>query len=127
MCRKQRLYDSERADLPADPQHRRRDISHRGPCTARVGGKYDHGCKQQPVVTAIEQLAKNEAHMPFRNPHVTFVSFAVEIVPTGTTEFMVVETDLHLNSRHQAYDRYAVQGLIAEAQAYLSANAGHVT
>jgi hypothetical protein len=65
--------------------------------------------------------------MAFKAPHVSFVSFAVEITPTDTTDVMVVETDLHLNSRHPAYNDGAVQRLVAAAQNYLAANAGQVT
>jgi hypothetical protein len=65
--------------------------------------------------------------MAFKSPHVFFVSFAVEITPTDTSDVMVVETDLHLNSRHLAYNDGAVQRLVAAAQNYLAANAGHVT
>jgi hypothetical protein len=65
--------------------------------------------------------------MPFRSPHVTFVSFALEIAPQGTAEVMVVETDLHLNSGHPAYNQNSVRDLIAAAQEYLAAHAGHVT
>ncbi|MCK1339774.1 hypothetical protein IVB38_28180 [Bradyrhizobium sp. 38] len=60
--------------------------------------------------------------MPFRAPHVSFVSFAVEILSSGVTQVMIVETDLHLNPRHPAYDRSAVTQLIAAAQAYTNAN-----
>jgi hypothetical protein len=35
--------------------------------------------------------------MPFKAPHVSFVSFAVEVLPSGITQVMIVETDLHLN------------------------------
>ena len=60
--------------------------------------------------------------MPFRAPHVSFVSFAVEVQSSGVTQVMIVETDLHLNPRHPAYDRLAVTQLIAAAEAYTSAN-----
>jgi hypothetical protein len=40
---------------------------------------------------------------------------------------MVVETDLHLNSRHPAYDRRAVESLILAARQFLTANAELVT
>jgi hypothetical protein len=65
--------------------------------------------------------------MAFRAQHVSFVSFAIEITSTGAEEVMVLETDLHLNSRHRAYSRHAVRDLITAAQEYLAANAGHVT
>ena len=64
--------------------------------------------------------------MTFTGPNVSFVSFAVEITPTGTTDIMVVETDLHLNSRHPAYNGGSVQRLIAAAQNYLATNAESV-
>jgi len=60
--------------------------------------------------------------MPFRAPHVSFVSFAVEVQSSGVTQVMIVETDLHLNPRHPAYDRLAVTQLIAASEAYTSAN-----
>jgi hypothetical protein len=65
--------------------------------------------------------------MAFKAPHVSFVSFAVEITPADTTDVMVVETDLHLNSGHPDYDAAAVQRLTAAAQSYLAANAKRVT
>lgn len=65
--------------------------------------------------------------MPFKSPHAQFVSFAIEVTPAGIVNLMVVETDLHLNSRHPAYNGNAVQQLISAAQDYLAANAEHVT
>ncbi len=65
--------------------------------------------------------------MPFRHAHVSFVSFAVDITPAGTADLMVVETDLHLNSRHPAYNGGAVANLVGAAQDYLKANSGRVT
>ncbi|WP_245314001.1 hypothetical protein [Bradyrhizobium elkanii] len=35
---------------------------------------------------------------------------------------MIVETDLHLNPQHPAYDQSAVQTLISAAQEYIGAN-----
>lgn len=63
--------------------------------------------------------------MPFRSPHVSYVSFSIEVTPAGTSNMMVVETDLHLNSGHTAYD--AVKRLVAAAQEYLTANAAGLT
>jgi hypothetical protein len=60
--------------------------------------------------------------MAFKAQHVLFVSFAIEIAPTGTVDVLVVETDLHLNSRHPNYNRTAVERLISAAQDYLAAN-----
>jgi hypothetical protein len=68
-----------------------------------------------------------ENTMGFRSAHVSFVSFAIDITPTGTANVMVVETDLHLNPRHPAYNDGAVHNLIAAAQNYLTANSSHVT
>ena len=65
--------------------------------------------------------------MPFKNPHVQFVSFTIEVTPAGTAGVMVIETDLHLNSRHPAYNSGSVERLISAAQDYLADNAGHVT
>lgn len=65
--------------------------------------------------------------MPFRHAHVSFVSFAIDITPAGAADVMVVETDLHLNPRHPSYNRRAVENLVAAAQEYLKANAGHAT
>ncbi|WP_065756942.1 hypothetical protein [Bradyrhizobium paxllaeri] len=65
--------------------------------------------------------------MAFKSPHVSFVSFAIEVTPTDTTDVMVIETDLHLNSRHPAYNDRALHQLIAAAQHYLAANAGRAT
>ena len=65
--------------------------------------------------------------MAFKSPHVSFVSFAIDITPAGTTDVMILETDLHLNSRHPAYNASVVQCLIADAQGYLGAHAGRLT
>jgi hypothetical protein len=65
--------------------------------------------------------------MPFRGPHVSLVSFSIEVTPSGTSNVMVVETDLHLNSRHPAYDDAAVKRLVAAATAYFTANAAGPT
>lgn len=54
--------------------------------------------------------------MAFSAPHVSFVSFAVEILPAGITQVMIVETGLHLNPKHPSYDRAAVEALITAAR-----------
>ena len=54
--------------------------------------------------------------MPFKAPHVSFVSFAVEVTPSGSTQVMILETDLHLNPKHPAYNHAAIEHLIASAQ-----------
>ncbi|MBR1122629.1 hypothetical protein JQ628_13970 [Bradyrhizobium lablabi] len=67
--------------------------------------------------------------MPFKAPHVSFVSFAVEATSSGIVQVMIVETDLHLNPKHRSYDHPAVQRLVAAAQDYVQANMeglGHV-
>ena len=61
--------------------------------------------------------------MAFKSPHAQFVSFAIEITPDGVADVMVIETDLHLNSRHPAFDAGAVHHLIEAAQRYLAAAA----
>lgn len=65
--------------------------------------------------------------MAFKGPHVSFVSFTIEIASAGTTNVMVVETDLHLNSKHPAYNHLAVRRLIAAAQDYVRTNIEGVT
>jgi hypothetical protein len=65
--------------------------------------------------------------MPLKIPHVSLVSFSVEISSGGTTDVLVIETDLHLNSRHSAYDAAAVQRLVRAAPEYLASNADRVT
>ena len=60
--------------------------------------------------------------MSFKAPHVSFVSFAVEILPSGVTQVMIVETGLHLNPKHSSYNKSAVEGLISAAQKYVSVN-----
>jgi len=65
--------------------------------------------------------------MPFNSAHVIFVSFGIDITPAGTDEIMIVETDLHLNPRHPAYNGTAVQHLVSAAQDYLAANGSPVT
>jgi hypothetical protein len=57
--------------------------------------------------------------MPFKAPHVSFVSFAVEVTPSGSTQVMILETDLHLNPKHPAYNHAAIEHLIASAQNYI--------
>ncbi len=61
--------------------------------------------------------------MPFKAPHVSFVSFAVEVLSSGITQVMIVETDLHLNPQHPSYNQQAVEALISAAQNYLDVNA----
>ena len=65
--------------------------------------------------------------MAFKSPHVSLVSFSVEIGAAETTNVMQVETDLHLNTRHPSYDAAAVERLVRDAQSYLAGNAGQVT
>lgn len=60
--------------------------------------------------------------MSFKAPHVSFVSFAVEVLPSGITQVMIVETGLHLNPKHPSYNRSAVETLISAAQKYAGAN-----
>ena len=60
--------------------------------------------------------------MPFKAQHVSFVSFAVEVAPSGSTQVMILETDLHLNPKHPSYNRLAIEQLIASAQNYVQAN-----
>lgn len=62
------------------------------------------------------------AQMSFKAPHVSFVSFAVEVLPSGITQVMIVETGLHLNPKHPSYNRPAVETLISAAQTYVTAN-----
>ena len=57
--------------------------------------------------------------MPFKAPHVSFVSFAVEVAPSGSTQVMILETDLHLNPKHPSYNHAAIEHLIASAQNYI--------
>jgi hypothetical protein len=57
--------------------------------------------------------------MPFKNQHVSMVSFSVELRGTDVANFMVVETSLHLNPRHPQYDHAAVSRLIEAAHHYL--------
>lgn len=60
--------------------------------------------------------------MTFRAPHVSFVSFAVEVSTSGIVQVMIIETDLHLNPQHPSYNRSAVERLIAAAQDYARSN-----
>jgi hypothetical protein len=60
--------------------------------------------------------------MSFKAPHVSFVSFAVEVLPSGITQVMIVETGLHLNPKHPSYNRATVETLISAAQKYAAAN-----
>ncbi len=65
--------------------------------------------------------------MPFKHPHVALVSLSVEVGPSGTIHVMVIETDLHLNARHPAYDAKAVKQLLDKARAYLAGNANRIS
>jgi hypothetical protein len=58
--------------------------------------------------------------MAFNAPHVSFVSFAIEVLPSEITQVMIIETGLHLNPKHPAYDRSAVETLISAAQNYVN-------
>ena len=60
--------------------------------------------------------------MPFKAAHASFVSYAIEILPAGVTQVMIVETDLHLNALHPSYDSQAVNRLISAAKDYANAN-----
>jgi len=60
--------------------------------------------------------------MPFKAPHVSFVSFAIEVSPSGSAQVMILETDLHLNPKHPSYNSPAIEHLIASAQSYIQAN-----
>lgn len=62
------------------------------------------------------------APMPFKAAHVSFVSFSVEVLPSGITQVMIVETGLHLNPKHPSYNESAVENLISAAQKYVNAN-----
>ena len=65
--------------------------------------------------------------MAFKSPHVSLVSFSIEIGAEATTNVMQIETDLHLNTRHPSYDAAAIQRLVRDAQAYLAGNADQIT
>ncbi|PWE82208.1 hypothetical protein XF30_35320 [Bradyrhizobium sp. SUTN9-2] len=60
--------------------------------------------------------------MAFKAQHVSFVSFAVEVLSPGTTQVMIVETGLHLNPKHPLYNKTAVENLISAAQEYVRSN-----
>ena len=60
--------------------------------------------------------------MSFKASHVSFVSFAIDVLPAGITQVMIVETDLHMNPQHPAYDRSAVERLISAAKTYVQQN-----
>ena len=60
--------------------------------------------------------------MPFKAPHSSFVSFAVEASASGITQVMIVETDLHLNPQHPSYNVAAVRQLLTAAQDYAQAH-----
>ena len=57
--------------------------------------------------------------MPFKNPHVSVVSFAIELRGADVANSMIVETSLHLNPVHPQYDQAAVSRLIEAARHYL--------
>ena len=59
--------------------------------------------------------------MAFKAQHVSLVSFAVEVLPSGITQVMIVETGLHLNPKHPSYNKTAVERSFWP-QEYVSAN-----
>jgi hypothetical protein len=65
--------------------------------------------------------------MAFKNPHVSLASVSVDSSLDGTTDILVIETDLHLNKRHSDYDFSAVQQLLRAAREYLASNPDQVT
>lgn len=60
--------------------------------------------------------------MSFKAPNASFVTFAVDVLPSGVRHVMIVETNLHLNPQHPSYDLHAVSRLIAAAQSYVDEN-----
>jgi len=60
--------------------------------------------------------------MPFKAQHASFVSFSIEVLPSGIAQVMIVETDLHLNPRHPSYSHPSVEKLVAAAQNYVRDN-----
>ena len=64
--------------------------------------------------------------MPFKSPHVSLVSFSLEVGRIGVTDVMVIETDLHLNARHAQYNAKAVSDLIEAARNYLGTDVNDV-
>ncbi len=76
------------------------------------------GCRET------RRRSDQEANMSFKSPDALLVSFEVELRGTDMTDFMVVETELHLNPRHPQYDEAAVRRLIEAARGYLAVS-GH--
>lgn len=60
--------------------------------------------------------------MSFKASHVSFVSYAIEVLPTGIVHIMNIDTNLHLNPKHAAFDRSLIDRLISAAQSYVSAH-----
>ena len=46
--------------------------------------------------------------MPFKAANAFFVSFAIEVLLSGVSQVMIVETDLHLDARDPSYDPQAL-------------------
>ena len=65
--------------------------------------------------------------MAFKSPHVSLVSFSIEIDADAATNVMQIETDLHLNPRHPSYDAAAVEWLVRDARSYLAGSADQIT
>lgn len=65
--------------------------------------------------------------MAFKSPHVSLVSFSIEIDADAATNVMQIETDLHLNPRHPSYDAAAVERLVRDARSYLAGSADQIT
>ncbi|MBR0754309.1 hypothetical protein JQ604_19165 [Bradyrhizobium jicamae] len=65
--------------------------------------------------------------MPFLHPRVTAVSYSLEISTAGSHDVIIIETSLHLNRKHPAYDPHSVNRLILAAQAHLTASGNEGT
>ncbi len=57
------------------------------------------------------------------NPNILSIWFTMEISQTAMVDVMVVETDLHLNTRHPEYDGVAVDTLLSDARQFLAKSA----
>lgn len=108
-------------DLHLDARLRRRGIDR---CRqARRAPRITGRCHNRPRLGRhLRSKSLRATAMAFDAPHVSFVSFAVEVLPSGIAQVMIVETGLHLNPKHPSYDQPAVEALILAAQNHVSAH-----
>ena len=108
-----RLHHADHADLPADPQHRRRHVANHGPRSARVRRDHNHPDEQLAAIVGDQFLQQRHHHdragqvvehgghherKPRRDPHQLHLVRGVD--PVGDDLEAVVVVD-DLDDRHR--------------------------